>query len=78
LKTDPQIKQKILQIVDRQIKSNNPPAARETFNHLIISGYQPDKALEMIAMVLVEDVLNALDGKAFDEKDYTRRLRGLK
>jgi hypothetical protein len=78
LETDSLLKGKILQIVNRQIKSNSPPAARETLNRLVASGYPADRALEKIAMVLVEDILNALHGKAFDEKDYTLRLRLLK
>lgn len=78
MKTNPNLKKHILSVVDNQIRDNDPPATLETFKRLVTSGYDEKTAKEKIAAVVVEDIFNALHGKAFDEKDYCRRLAKIK
>jgi hypothetical protein len=79
MKTNPKLKKEILSVVDNQIRDNDPPATLETFHRLVTSGYDEKTAKEKIAAVVVENIFNALHhGKAFDEKDYCRRLAKIK
>lgn len=44
--------EKLIQAIENQIESENPPAARAVFNKLTLVGYERDEALGMMAYVL--------------------------
>lgn len=41
--------EKLIQAIENQIESENPPAARAVFNKLTLVGYERDEALGMMA-----------------------------
>jgi len=78
-KPNPYLKQTILAVVDNQLRDNDPPAARETFERLQAEGYTAKQAKEKIASVLVEDIHKVLTTKTpHDAKSYEKRLKALK
>ena len=75
---NPYLKQNILGVVDNQLRGNNPPVARETFERLQAEGYTPQQAKEKIAAVLLEDIYNILKTNTpHNETEYEKRLRAL-
>ena len=78
-KPNPRLKRILLEIVDNQLRNNDPPITRETFERLQAEGHTAKQAKEKIAAVLVEDIFNVMTTqKPHDEAAYERRLSALK
>lgn len=76
---NPRLKATILEVVDNQMRDNNPPITNETFKRLVASGNTPQQAKEKIAAIVVEFIFDAMKfGKEFDEAKYTKKLLKLK
>ena len=71
---NPRLKNLIIEIVENQIRDNNPPVTKVTFERLIDKGYSKQQAKEKIAAVALMHVYDALTGKIFDEVKYTKEL----
>ena len=68
----------ILEIVENQIKMDDPQCTGRTFKRLVSSGYTEKEAKEMIGAVLIEDIYFILkDKQSFDVEKYTKRLDDL-
>ena len=65
--------EKLIQAIENQIESENPPAARAVFNKLTLVGYERDEALGMMAYVLAHEI-NAMFAadRAFDSAGTSR------
>ncbi len=73
------LKALILEVVDNQLKDNNPPETKATLDRLIASGDSERQAREKIASVVVNYIYDILhDGKKFNVKKYIRDLKALK
>lgn len=67
-----------MDVIEKQIESNNPKATKETFNRLVEKGYDEATAKEIIAAVVVEDIYGMLKNKqVFDENKFTKKLSKL-
>ena len=72
---NPHLKALLLEVVDNQLRDNDPPEARETLNRLIAAGYPREKAKERIASVVITHIYDIMhDSKAFDSEKYKRDL----
>ncbi|WP_249678438.1 hypothetical protein [Pseudomonas abieticivorans] len=68
----------LIQAIENQIESDNPPAAKATFNKLTLVGYERDDILEMMAHVLAVEIDKILEeDRAFDTVWYEAALRAL-
>lgn len=73
------LKKTILSVVDNQLRDNDPPITRETFERLQTNGYTAKQAKEKIAAVLVEDIYTVISTKKpHNEQLYETRLKELK
>ncbi|MEH7223344.1 hypothetical protein V7112_05955 [Bacillus sp. JJ1566] len=69
------MKSKILEIVDNQIKINDPKCTKETLERLIGMGFSEIEAKEMIGRVLVEEMYDILKNQVpFNEERYDEKL----
>ena len=69
----------ILEVVDNQIKANEPPITKVTIERLRNAGYTEHDAKKKIAAILIEDIYDVMkNGEEFDEKRYTDKLLALK
>ena len=76
---NPHLKALLMEVVNNQIKNNDPPEARETLNRLIAAGYSREKAKERIASVVITHIYDIMhDSKQFDAEKYKRDLLELK
>ena len=68
----------LTQAIENQIESDNPPAAKATFNKLTLVGYERDEILNLMAHVLAVEIDKMLDeDRAFDTDWYETALRAL-
>lgn len=72
------LKSAIIDIVENQLKENDPKCTRETLNRLIELEYSEKQAKEMIASVVVEEIYDVMKNQAtFDEEKYSKKLSKL-
>lgn len=68
----------ILEVVDEQLKINEPKCTKEAFNNLISLGYKDKEAKKMIASVLLEEMYDVMkNNQPFDDKRYCSKLSKL-
>ncbi len=73
------LKDTIMNVVDNQLKANDPPITRETFDRLISMGYTKQQAKEKIGTVVVSEIFDIMKlNKPFDEARYAAGLKALK
>ena len=68
----------MLEAVENQLESNDPPKTRETLNRLMAEGIERDQALKYIACALSVEVFGALKlSEPFNPERYDKNLDGL-
>ena len=68
----------LIQAIENQIESDNPPAAKATFNKLTLVGYEREDILNLMAHVLAFEIDNMLvEDRAFNGEWYENALRAL-
>lgn len=68
----------LIQAIENQIESDNPPAAKATFNKLTLVGYERDEILQLMAHVLAVEIDALLeDDRPFNTEWYETALRAL-
>ncbi|MDD1012484.1 hypothetical protein [Pseudomonas rubra] len=68
----------LIEAVENQIESGNPPAAKAIFNKLTLVGYERDDILNLMAHVLAFEIDAMLeDDRAFNTEWYEAALRAL-
>ena len=68
----------ILEVVENQIRENNPPETRETLDMLLKADYSKDDAMKLLGRVVVSEIYKVLKNKEpFDEERYVKALREL-
>jgi len=73
--TNDKLKDHIIEIVDNQMRDDNPKCTTEVFEKLIANGYAEDMAKKMIGAVLVEELQYVLKNEElFNEERYRDRL----
>jgi Holliday junction resolvasome RuvABC DNA-binding subunit len=74
LKND-KLKNHIIEIIDNQMRDNDPKCTTEVFEKLVAIGYAEDIAKKMIGAVLVEELYYVLKSEElFNEERYRERL----
>jgi len=68
----------ILEVVDTQLRENNPPETRQTFERLVTNGYTLEDARRLIGNVVVQEIFLVLQrGEVYNEQRYLAALREL-
>ena len=72
------LKEMILQVVENQINTLNPPETKETFDRLIETGYSEKDTRELIGRVVVSEIFDVVSqGRKFDHDKYVAALNKL-
>ena len=75
---NPYLKETILEVVENQIREDNPPETRQTLERLLAAGYSRQQAIEMIGSTVVEEIWAVLhDNKSFDRARFAALLEQL-
>jgi hypothetical protein len=72
------VEDKLTEAIENQIESENPPAAKATFNKLTLVGYEREDILNLMAHVLAVEIDAMLEeDRPFDTEWYEAALRAL-
>ena len=75
---NPYLRQTVLEVVDNQLRENNPPMTKITLERLIKAGYTELQAKEKIAAVVLVHVYEIMKHQVpFDEEQYIKDLSEL-
>ena len=72
------LKAAIIEVVETQLKLNDPPEVQETLYRLTSEGFSTKEAKELIGNVVVSEVFEVLkEGEPFDLNRYVEALNNL-
>ena len=78
MKTKPHLKATILEVVDNQLRANDPPETRSTLDRLIAEGYSETAAKELIGCVVTSEIYDVMKNKEeFDRQRFVDALNKL-
>jgi len=78
MKTNPRLKAMIMEVVDNQLRANDPPETRFTLERLIAEGKSENEAKELIACVVTTEIFDIMKNKEeFDHQRYADALNKL-
>ncbi len=69
------VKATILEVVDTQIRNNDPPETSQTFDRLIREGHSKEEAKRLIGCVVTSEIFDIL--KKMEEFDISRFVKAL-
>ena len=73
--TNPHLKAAILEVVENQLRENNPPETLQTFEQLLATGYSRQEAIEMIGSAVIGEIWAVLkENKPYDAVRYRAAL----
>ncbi len=77
-KTNPHLRAAFLEVVDNQLRDNDPPETKETLNRLMAEGHSEEEAKELIAQVVVVEAYDIMKTKTtFNRERFVRNLKAL-
>jgi hypothetical protein len=74
-KVNPYVRAAIMEVVENQIRDNNPPQTGQTFQRLIAAGHSERKAKRLIACVVSAEIYDVL--KKQEPFNLERFVKGL-
>jgi Domain of unknown function (DUF1841) len=78
MKSNKIIREQVLLVVENQLRDNNPPATRQTYNRLLQSGISDADARIYIGQCVSVELFHIMkDQKPFNEKRYIKNLHNL-
>lgn len=68
----------IMEVVDNQIKDNNPPETKQTLDRLIAEGHTKEDAKKLIGFVVASEIFAVMkQSRVFDEAKFVASLKAL-
>jgi hypothetical protein len=75
---NPRLKAAILQVVENQLRDNNPPETRQTYDRLRAEGHSDQEVRRLIGCVVASEIFDILkQQKPFDRDRYVKALARL-
>lgn len=72
------LKKAIPEVVENQIRENNPSETKKTLDRLLKAGYSKDDAMKLIGRVVAVEIYKVLKNKEpFNDEKYVKALREL-
>ena len=69
------LKKTILEVVDNQLKANDPPCTKDVYEKLRAAGYSGAEAKDKIGAVVLSEIYDIMkEGQPFDEENYKNCL----
>ena len=76
--TNPVLGQAMLEVVENQIRDNEPPETRQTIERLCAAGHTPEEARRLVAIAVSSEVYHIMrDHQPFNRKRFLRNLKRL-
>ena len=77
-RTNPRLGAAFLEVVENQLRDNNPPETKQTLDRLMKEGYSPEDAKGLIAQAVAVETYVILKKKVpFNRERFVRNLASL-
>ncbi len=77
-KSNPHLKELLMDVVDNQIRNDDPPETRQTFNRLISQGISEEDAKIYIGQAVCVEIWDIMrNRKEFNKERFIRNLKRL-
>jgi hypothetical protein len=77
-KYNPRLQKAIFDVIDNQIKGNDPPETRETFNRLVREGHSKTETRKLIGCAIAVELYDIIKHqKPFDRERFVGNLTRL-
>ena len=77
-KTNPQLGEEMKEVVRNQIKQNDPPETKLTYDRLINEGFPEDEVMRLLAVVVAAEIFIVMkSGEPFNQERYINWLNDL-
>ncbi len=78
MKPNPQLKAALMEVVDNQIRDNDPPETKQTLDRLVSEGISKEDARLYIGQAVCVEIWDIMrNNKEFDQERYLRNLKNL-
>ena len=68
----------IIQAIKKQIRQNDPPETKKTFDRLRLEGHAEEEVYRMLGCVMTSEIYEVMKNeRVFDRDLYVQRLRAL-
>jgi hypothetical protein len=75
---NPHLKAAVMEVVENQIRDNDPPETRQTLERLIVEGITDEDARLYIGQAVCVEIWDIMsNGREFNEDRYLRNLQNL-
>ena len=76
--TNFQLNEEMQNVVKNQMRQNDPPETKQTFDRLIIEGFSEDEAMRQLGQVVAAEIFDVMkSNKPFNQERYIERLKNL-
>ena len=74
-KSSPHLRAAIIEVVDNQIRENDPPETKHTYERLLSEGHSEKEAKRLIGCVVASEIFEVLKHqKEFDKERFVKAL----
>ena len=68
----------IFEVIENQLRDNNPPITKETYTRLVSAGHSHDETMKLIGCAMTTEIFEILKNKQpFNEERYSQNLINL-
>lgn len=72
------VREMLFEVLENQMKENNPPETRKTYQRLLDQGFSREETLRMMAAVVIVEMNDMVkENRTFDEAGYIEALKAL-
>lgn len=72
---NPYLRAAIIEVVENQLRDNDPPQTKQTYNRLVQEGHSDEDAKRLIGCIVVSEIFDILKKKQeFDLQRYVKAL----
>ena len=72
---NPQLGEEMKNVVRNQIRQNDPPETKQTYDRLIQEGFPEDEVIRKLAVVVAAEIYDVMKSqKPFNQERYIKRL----
>ncbi len=76
--TNPTLREEMKKVVRNQIRQNDPPETKQTYDRLIKEGFPIDEVMRQLAVVVTAEIYDVTKNKEpFNQERYIKRLNDL-
>jgi hypothetical protein len=78
METNDKLREQIFEIIKNQLRDNDPPETKITYDRLIKNGFDEFQTRQMIGQCLAVELFDVIkNGKPYDNERYIKNLKKL-